>query len=65
MIQNDHIPKWNFNLRTEHAIGFGIVIGNLQPKKKYKTAIWQFSMIVLCFAIDIEYSYRYKNYPPL
>lgn len=53
--------KVTFDFEVENAIGFGIVIGNLQPKKNYATARWELAFFFLCFSITVDWSYRYKK----
>lgn len=55
---------WKFNIQKEPAFGFGIGLGNFQPKKDYKTADWVLGILILCLNIDIRLSYNYKNYKP-
>lgn len=56
--------KWEFAFEWFPGIGFGIALGNHQPKKKYTTASWQLCIVFLCFSFDVELSYRYKKFKP-
>lgn len=56
--------KIETEFRIENCIGLGIVIGNQQPKKEYKTALWEFTLLFLCFVFTATLSYPYNAEPP-
>lgn len=53
--------KFNCNFEIKRGIGFGIAIVNLQPKNKYKSAQWSFSIVFLCLIFNAELFYLYKQ----
>lgn len=53
--------EFEFEVGKVDAIGLAFVIGNHQPKRKYKTALWEIAIFTLCFEISIEWSYTYKQ----
>ena len=63
-VKNIREYKWSRKIDIEPCIGFGIAIGNNQPKKKYKTASWQLAVLFLCWNIQLNLSYNYKTQKP-
>ncbi len=57
--------EYKFDYGIEHlsSFGFGLAIGNTQPKSEYKTASWEINLLFLCWIFSLSLSYNYKNNP--
>lgn len=52
--------KWDFEAEILPCVALAIGLENDQPKKNYKTANWELTILVLCFGFKIKLSYRYE-----